>query len=59
MNRTNPRVVIRNTVVAAAIADAEAGDFSSVHALQHAVMHPFDGEEVVMRPDWTTRANVS
>jgi Uncharacterized conserved protein len=42
MNAVNPLVVLRHHLAQAAIAQAEAGDFTEVRRLLHALTRPFD-----------------
>lgn len=42
MNAVNPHVVLRHHLAQAAIAQAEAGDFTEVRRLLHALTRPFD-----------------
>ncbi|MES2772080.1 MAG: YdiU family protein [Pseudomonadota bacterium] len=56
MRQHNPRFILRNYLVHAAIEQAEQGDFSQVHALLSAARHPYDDQHpealLAKRPEW-------
>ncbi len=66
MNRVNPKFVLRNHLVDAAIRQARAGDFSEVVRLQNVLARPFDehSEDDTLRyagfpPEWAKTIEVS